>query len=131
MKNKHEQTFCTKLQKWMKYNIHSSIAWEAKIVMGTGTLNYKAIPAHELRNLKLAKHKKIIHKFSDYSRLGTIFDGFMLYKVPAYIVVQWIRRGNKRFYMIDIDRFLEEIKSGSKSLTEERAKYIGLICDLS
>jgi len=125
---KSEQTFLTKFQRWAKHNINYSCAFEGKIVEGTGRLNYKAIPEHELTNLWIAKHFKVVHKLSDLSRMGTIFDGFVLCGVEAYLVVHWRRRGNKEFFMIDIDVIQNEIKSGCKSLTEERANVIGVKC---
>lgn len=49
------------------------------------------------------------------------------------MVVSFYTRGTKKFYLIDIDAWMNEVETSKKrkSLTEERAAEIGLTCLLN
>lgn len=92
---------------------------------------FSAVQPHQILNLQLAKHGMLAYKIEDGTYAPKPFDCFVLAGVPAYIVVMFYRRAQKTFYMIDVDKYVEEVdNSKRKSLTEERAKEIGIECKL-
>jgi len=105
----------------------STCAWELKICK-TNALPFSSVAPHQLRSLKIAKHGVFRWKLGDYGYLNP-FDGFVLAKVPAYIVIVFYKpRKPISFLMIDIDVFLEEMKNSTrKSLTEERAISLSVV----
>ena len=134
---KHEAKFTTKLQKWLKYNhakLPNSYLGEVKVVRPSS--NSTAFPFRELSEkeefcLNLAKHKVLIQKHSDIAQLGTNCD-LSVISGAAFIFLHWAERGNKEFFIIDVDKFLSEREESSrKSLTKERARaiayYVGYI----
>ncbi len=122
---KREAQFQSKFNRWLIYNWFSSAVFELKVATGK-SLPFSAVKNHQEVSLMQTKSAKFIYKISDFDRMKKPFDSFCLYKTKAYIVIMFYRRGNKAFYMIDIDKFIEErILSKRKSLTEEDCKRIG------
>lgn len=82
--------------------------------------------------LKLAKHSKLIHKIADVGVLQKPFDCFILSKTQAFVVVMFYSKGQKEFYMIDVDDYENEWRTSErKSLTPKRASEIGVVCRLA
>jgi len=127
--NKHEAKFHTKIMRWLKYNISlfpKSFLIETKVVRPNETsFAFSELSEKEELLLKIAKHKRILQTHSDYDRLGTNCDGACI-SGGGFIFLQWTRRANKEFYVIDIDDFINEREtSNRKSLTEQIANQIG------
>ena len=123
---KREQLFCTRLQKWVKYNMKFTFGWEAKVVDTDqkNRLNYKdCIPKHQLSNLRLCG-SQFIYKISDADQTEKPFDGISIAESPGYFFIYFYRRANKEFFVIELTKIQNEINSGSKSLTEDRAREI-------
>jgi hypothetical protein len=126
-----EAKITTQLIKFLKANMDMSMAFEVKFIDldKKKQYNYKGDRSltKELRNLKLAG-KKIVHKLSDASFCGTLFDGFILHGCPGYFFFFFYKARcpirTRRFYMIECTQLEKEIKKGTKSLTEERASQI-------
>lgn len=123
----YEAKFHRKLMLHLKYNLDKfppSFLIETKVVRpDCKNFSYRELSEKERLLLKLAKHQHILATNSDLDRLGTVCDGYCL-SGGAYVFIQWIRPGNKEFFAIDIDMIINEIDSGSKSLTQERAMAI-------
>ena len=116
---------------WCRHNIKESCAFELKITHGT-SLPFSHLALHQKENLLAVKHNKLIFKIPDGSGQQTPFDSFCLTECSSWVVVQFHRRGQKEFFLIDIDDWCAEENSGKrKSLTEERAREIGKSCMLA
>lgn len=127
-----ESDFQTKFLRWVQYQeeLHTSVAFELKLTK-TKSIPFHAVQPHQSANLRMAKHKRFKYKIPDDSIGQKPFDCFLLEKVPSFVVVMFYKRGEKKFYLIDVDTWLgEEKKSNRKSLTEERASAIGKTCFL-
>lgn len=124
---KYEAKFHKELMKWLKYNTDKfpvSFLIETKVVRpGQKNFNYRELSEKERFLLLLAKHKRILTTNSDYDRLGTVCDGYCL-SGGAFVFLQWVEKGNKEFYVLDIDVIMSEIKHKSKSLTKDKARQI-------
>lgn len=119
-----EKDFQTKFTRWLHYRFPGCGAFELKICKGT-LLPFDAVQDHQEKALALTKNVGIEYKIPDDSRGTKPFDCFRL-RGEAYVVIMFYTRGIGGFYMIDIDRWLEErTKSSRKSLTEARAREIG------
>lgn len=119
-----ERDFQTELGKWLKINWKTSAVFELKICKEK-RFNLKRIETHQLHNLHLAKHGCLYYKISDSSIGQKPMDCFTFYKSKAYLVlIFYIPRFEKRFYMIDIDRVLALIKANKKSITEVEASLM-------
>jgi len=119
---KREAQFTTKFQKWLKYewDKEPSAYFELKVSRGT-SLPFSDVKDHQVSNLLL---KKVIHKFSDALRWGTLFD-VILCTGKGYVVIQYYRLRNKEFFIIPIKVWLKEkATSDRKSLTEDRAREL-------
>ncbi len=126
-----ESDFQTKFNLWVKYNIKTSSAFELKLTKEK-SLAFSAVMPHQLLNLSLAKNGSLAYKIEDGNYAPKPFDSFILVNVPAYVVVMFYHRGQKTFYMIDVDVFIKEKEtSDRKSLTVERAGQIGKVCCLA
>lgn len=127
-----ERKFQTLFLKWVRHQSKlSSAAFELKLTKG-GALPFNALKEHQAEALYAAKHSRIAHKIADDSVGFKPFDCFMLKNVPAFVVVSYYTRGEKKFYMIDIDDWKKEQETSKrKSLTKERAAEIGLTCLLN
>ncbi len=124
-----EKDFQLKFNKWVKYNYHKTAVFELKLARGK-SLPFNAVEEHQLFALRTAKHAKIIHKIADAGYTNP-FDSFQIVGSEAFVVVMFYERGTRDFYMVDIDVWLSEmLSSDRKSLTEDRAKEIGISCKL-
>lgn len=126
---RRESEFATAASKWLKYYwdpVKNPAYFEYKVTH-KGALAFNAVSEKQYFNLQL---KKFYYKFSDYDRLGTPFDS-VFFSGCGYVVVQYYRPRNKEFFIIPIDIFIQERDSSKrKSLTEERAREIGMSCML-
>ena len=126
-----EKDFQLKFNKWVKHNVKGTAVFELKITHGK-SLPFNAVQEHQINALRLAKHSSIHFKIPDSGYAQNPFDSFQIANAPAWVVVMFYQRGQKKFYMIDVDVWIkEEETSDRKSLTEERAKEIGKTCLLS
>ena len=122
---KREQKFTNRFLKWAKYNKLSSFAFEAKVATGK-SISFSAIKSHQIASLLMAK-QIFCYKISDEDRRIKPCDGFCLSKADGFVVIYFHKRGNKEFFVLDIDKFLyEKENSARKSLTEKRCAKIGL-----
>jgi penicillin-binding protein-related factor A (putative recombinase) len=120
-----EKDFQTRFNSWLTNRFVGSGAFELKLTHEK-SLPFSAVQEHQIHALEMAKYKSLVYKISD-SGIGTKpFDCFKLQGVPAFVVVMYYKRGQKDFYMIDIDAFMTEMHTSErKSLTPERAGKIG------
>ena len=128
---KHESKFHSKVMRWLKYNLDKfpkSFLIESKVVRpGSKSFPFAELSEKEERLLFLAKHKTILQTHSDYSQLGTNCDASCI-SGGGFIFLQWVERGNKEFFVIDIGDFIDARETTTrKSLTEERARDISLL----
>lgn len=129
--NKYEQTFTTKLMKWLKYNRAKdnlgSFLGEVKVVRpGSNAFPLKELSPKEERLLLLASLSGLIYKNSDISRLGTYCDITCLSNSHGYLFLHWIKPKNKVFYIIDAKDLLAYRKQwGIKSISTTVAEVIG------
>ena len=123
-----EKDFQTIFNKWVRHNHTGSSAFELKVTP-SAALPFDHVQTHQEAALSAAKHSKFIFKIPDAGWQNP-FDSFILSGASAFIVVMFHskERGQKEFVMIDIDAWLTERENSTrKSLTEERAKEIGLV----
>lgn len=126
-----EKDFQTEFNKWLKYKHYKTGAFELKLTKEK-SLPFDAVAPHQKTALYHAKHGNLVYKIPDESYSQKPFDCFMLVMVPAFVVVMFYVRGQKKFYMIPIDNWCdEEYKSKRKSITEEDAMRIGTVCELA
>lgn len=124
-----EKDFQTSFTKWLKYKYQGSGCFELKLCKEK-SLPFSAVEPHQIQALLNAKHQHIEFKIPDVGYQNP-FDCFRLEHVPAFVVIMFYRRGQKEFFMIDIDDFVSEIQiSERKSLTENRVREIGLSASL-
>lgn len=117
-----EKSFQTQFGHWLKANYSHSGAFELKSARGK-SLPFSDVQPHQEQALWHVKHKSIYHKIPDVGYQNP-FDCLVLSKADAYVVVRF---GSGKWYMIDIDAWIEERNSSKrKSITEERAQEIGL-----
>ena len=126
-----ESKFHTTMMKWLRYNLDSfpkSFLIETKITRrGKQSFPYRELSEKEERLLLKGKHKTILQTHSDYSQFGTLCDGSCI-SGGGFIFLKWMRRANKEFFIIDIDKFIEHRdKSKRKSLTESEAREISYL----
>ena len=122
-----EKNFQSEFNRWIKYNFKGSAAFELKITKGL-SLPFSALKEHQQHSLWAVKHGDLVYKIPDLG-FQNPFDCFKLSQLPAFVVVLFYKGpGKKReFVMIDIDMWSqEEKKSARKSLTEDRAREIGI-----
>ncbi len=121
-----EKDFQRDFGKWAKHNWSASTAFELK-VSPTDSLAFSKVEDHQLTNLRACKDRKLFYKIADDSIGQKPFDCLMMEKTKAYIVVMFRckERGQKGFFMFDIDCWEREMRSTKrKSMTEERAREI-------
>ena len=125
--NKLEAKFTTKFEKWWKQTKVLG-AYEIKVVRGV-SMPFSVVPEHQLNALRAAQ-KGFIYKIPDDS-MGQKPCDCLAVGNNGYLVVHWIKRGNKRFYIFPINVWDDIINnSNRKSLTEQMAMDNGIICDL-
>lgn len=126
-----EKDFQLKFNLWLKHRHYKTGAFELKMAKGR-SIPFVAVKEHQENALYAAKHGNFTYKIPDDSIGQKPFDCFMLVMVPAFVVIMFYRRGQKEFFMIDIDIWLREKQdSVRRSLTEERAREIGTPCYLA
>jgi len=120
-----EAQFQTKFCRWAKYNIKKSTAFELKLSKGN-RLPFANIAEHQFQNLLSVKRSSLTYKISDASYGLKPFDCFTLVKADAFLVVMFYTRGEKEFYMIDIEQLISfmEKHPEKKSITREEASLI-------
>ena len=130
-----EKDFQSAFTRWMQYNVSVPAAFELKLSRGT-SLPFDAVQPHQELALKKTKDRGICYKIPDGTVAQKPFDCFYL-KGEAYVVIMFYKRGQKEFFMIDIDVWLREKQvsktdpEARKSLTLARAYEIGTLCHLS
>lgn len=127
-----ESDFQLDFRKWSLFYTEESTAFELKVSQ-TRSLNFLELKRHQLAALLSCK-RKLFYKISDADMISRKpFDCFILIGTPAYVVVmfQCTDRGQKEFFMIDAEVWAyEEEISSIRSLTIDRAREIGLTCNL-
>lgn len=119
------------MMKWLRYNLDSfpkSFLIETKITRrGKQSFPYRELSEKEERLLLKGKHGAILQTHSDMSMLGTLCDGSCI-SGGGFIFLQFYRRANKEFFVIDIDAFLKHREQSTrKSLTEDEAREIAYL----
>lgn len=124
----YEKDFQTVFNRWVKHRTNYSAAYELKVT-STGSIPFSAVQEHQENALRVARHGTFSFKIPDCG-FQNPFDSFVLQKTPAFIVVAF--NDNRRdFIMIDIDAWTKERRNSKrKSLTEERAKKIGILYNI-
>jgi len=118
-----EATFQTNFNRWLKYNWDQTAKFELKICKEK-SLPYSVLKQHQRDALK---NEKVIFKIPDLGSQNP-FDCFMLHKVPGYVVIQFYKHGEKKFYIINIKDFERyEKASPSKSIREPEANNIAIV----
>ena len=122
-----EKDFQTKFSRWFwNQKIFGTGAYELKLTK-TNRLPFNAVSEMQKIDLLQVKHRKFSHKISDSGVGSKRFDFFCLKEESAYVVIMFYKRGQKEFFIIDIDDWVHEEKiSKRKSITSERADEIGL-----
>ena len=129
---KKEAELCSKLNKWWittgyKLLPVSNYCIEAKVSY-TKSFNFKSgFKEHQLPTLEAYNTKPMKWKISDLDQISTKhYD--MSWTNPAttkaLVAIQWVRRGNKVFYLIEPDRIQRLIDNNVKSITEPCAELI-------
>lgn len=122
---KCEADFQTKFSKWKIYNKKCSALFELKFTKGI-SIAFSRLEEHQEKALLKAKHSQICYKMPDDNFSQKPSDMFCIYKGGGYVVIIFYKKGTKNFYIIDIDKWIEERNtSDRKSITEDRAKAIG------
>jgi hypothetical protein len=125
-----EADFQTRFGRWVHAVRPKSFVFELKITDGV-SIPFSALSEHQERALWLVREcgKGVYYKIPDVGPAQKPFDGFWVGgddEVGAYVVVMFYKRGEKGFYMIRIDEWINEKETSTrKSLTEERAGEIG------
>lgn len=126
--HKYEQEFCTNLKKWLCHNLKETCFIEAKISTGDKPFNLKSgFKEHQLPTLLMIENGPFGYKISDLDRMPKPFDLIFAHKAKTYIAIHWVRRGNKRFYLIDPVVIQGLINNGIKSLHEPAAETLAAI----
>jgi len=121
-----EADFQTKFTRWAKYNLPCSTACELKIAK-TGSIPFSDVKEHQIRGLLSVKNGGFVYKIPDVGFAQKPFDFFTL-RGDAFVVIQFYKRAQKEFVMIDVERFVNESQTSKRrSLTEARAREIGTV----
>ena len=133
-----EKNFQTMFSKWIKGKNLPTTAWELKIVK-LKSMPFDAVKEHQVKALLDARFCGLYHKINDAPWGGKMrfttpkpFDCFNIAEAEAYVVIWFYHpRQKKEMIWIDINDFVDEKDTSKrKSLTEERAKEIGMTYDL-
>jgi penicillin-binding protein-related factor A (putative recombinase) len=120
----NEKTFQTKFTKWLKYNWIDTARFELKITK-TASFSLGQLKPHQRVGLKVA----FPYKIPDSDMSQKPFDCFYMKKtVKGYLVLQFYKRGVKRFYIIninDLEKYESTLKK--KSITEQQASAICIL----
>lgn len=131
-RNYLESDFQRDAGRYFRHKLDRSALIEYK-VSDTDSINFSRLEPHQFAALKAAKHNRLYHKISDGTLDQKPADSFLLAKTDAWIVIMFRakERGQKEFFLIDIDVWGVEMNKERKSLTEEKAKEIGVRCLLT
>lgn len=128
---KKEADFQTKFGRWSKFNNVPTGAYELKLSKKS-SMPFSAVAEHQLMSLQAVKHNQFYFKIPDATYCKLPFDCFIFNSqylgAPKAMVVicYYLNRGDKEFFMIDIDVFIKEKETSErKSLTLERCREIG------
>lgn len=126
-----EAKFQTAFSRWASHNLNKTVVCELKLTKDK-SIPFNALAPHQLGALKRATIGCVRHKISDSGFDQKPFDHFTICHSPAYVVIMFYRHGQKEFFMIPVGIWeKEELTSKRKSLTEGRAREIGVSCYLS
>lgn len=114
----NEAIFQSAFSKWAKHNIHTNMVCELKIVKGK-RMPFSAIKEHQWVALSNAKHRNMVYKIPDVGFDKKPCDMVILAGCEAYFVIMFYVRGQKTFYMVDIDTLIRFRDNGFHSITEE------------
>ena len=129
-----EKDFSTDVRKWIAKNFRKPCAFELK-VSDTDSLAFDRLETHQreaLLKVKNGPHVGILRNDGIY-KTQLPYDGYFLNKCAAWVIIQFNSkdRGNRVFYVLDIEDFCkEEASSDRRSLTAGRAGEIGTRCEL-
>ena len=127
----NEAEFTSKFNTWLKYQDDYWGAFELKICH-EDSMQFSRVAEHQLSALNNVNNNHLIYKLPDTGFSQLPFDVFKMQKCPAYIVVMFYRRGQKTFYIIPIDSWMEHLSiTKRKSLMELDASEIGYTCKLA
>lgn len=119
-----EKDFQTRFGKWLRYVYKKTGAYELKLTK-TDSIAFNRLEEHQKQALLSAKHSCQYFKIPDMQFGCLPYDCYMLCNQPAYVVIMYYVRGQKKFYMLDIDVWVtEEETSKRKSLTLSRCQEI-------
>lgn len=123
-----EKDFQTIFNKWCKHFINSTAVFELKITRG-GSLSFDSVKDHQSSALYAAVKNKVVWKIPDAGYQNP-FDSFVITGASAFVVIMFHAK-HDNFYIIPIEKWLHEADNSSrKSITEEKAKEIGVPCSL-
>ena len=126
-----ESDFQTKFGHWVRNRYQGSGVFELKLCKEK-SWQFSEIKEHQLAALYIAKHKSLYFKIPDVGVMQKPFDTIVIAGTPAYLAIMFYERGQREFFLIDIDILKREIEvSDRRSLTSDRAREIGLSCSLS
>ena len=135
MRNKYEQTFCSKLGKWWDNEGYKVLGKgfypvEAKISLDNKPFNFKSgLKPHQIPTLLKYQESPMHWKISDIDTLSSKhYDLHFSHPLTtaSFLAIMWIRPRNKTFYLINPKQIALLIEQGYKSLTEVMADSI---CD--
>lgn len=130
--NKREAKFTTECKKWCIHNKklldlrpREMITIECKVSVGNKPFNFKSgIKDHQLPGLIFTSQNVWGYKPSDASMTQQLGDLFIGNETRSYIAIHWVRRGNKKFYLLDPVTVLGLIDDGKKSIDEKMAAIL-------
>jgi hypothetical protein len=119
-----EKDYYARITKYYELTATNSICWEAKLTK-SGRLPYVALAPHQEEKLLKAQ---TVHgeKLPDIGLARKSFDGFVLHRAEANILVIYYHPHDTEIYEIPIRAFVnEKYSSKEKSLSKMRAQAIG------
>lgn len=124
-----EAEFCTKLIKWLRYNMKQPCYIEAKVAYDDKPFSLiSGFKDHQLPTLINAQRKPFGYKISDIDQQTTKpFDILHSNKMMTYVAIHWVRRGNKKFYLLDPVTVQGLQDDGKKSIDEKMCAVIAEI----
>lgn len=118
-----EADFQRNFTKWAKHNVHTSTAFELKLVH-SDRMPLSVIADHQWICLKNAKSRNMVYKIPDVGMAQKPFDCFVLAGASAYFVIMFYKRGQKGFFLIDVDVLFSYMETGHRSITEADARSL-------
>ena len=121
-----ESKFQTRFNQWLRETQSIDNAGFELKVTKKNSIPFSAVKPHQINALLEVKKRGLIYKISDISLGLKPIDCFILHGA-AYVVILYYKGSRKinTAYIIDIDRFLDEMKTSKrKSLLEHRAMAI-------